>query len=344
MLRIENLSKRLGNFELKKVNLDIEDGEYFIILGPTGNGKTVLLELIAGMYRADRGKVWFGDREISSFSPEERSIGFVYQDYALFPHLSVKENIVFGLKARGVDNNETKKRLDDIVSLLNIEYLLERFPSTLSGGEKQRTAIARALVTSPRILLLDEPLSALDARTKQLFQDELQRIHSALKTTTLHITHDFSEAMALGDRVGLMFEGEIVQMGNPVDVFRHPNSRFVADFVGAENIIEGKAVNKVVETGEGIVIKTVSEKEGPVTLTIRPEDLILSIQAFESSAQNSLPGKIIKMVNQGPLFRVTVDVGIILTALVSVQSVEAMMLNPADSVWVTFKSTAVNVL
>jgi molybdopterin-binding protein len=344
MLKLKHLHKKLGDFELKDITLDINEDEYFIILGPTGTGKTVLLELIAGMYHPDKGEVWFKDSKINQLYPEQRNIGFVYQDYALFPHLSVKENILFGLKIRKMDETEGRKRFQEIVSLLNIENLLERFPSTLSGGEKQRTALARALVTSPRILLLDEPLSALDPRTKIVFQEELRRIHDKLKTTTLHITHDFSEAMALGSRVGVMHNGEIVQVGEPVEVFRHPNSFFVAEFVGAENIIKGRADGRVIKVGDGIQIKTIYEKEGTATLTIRPEDIIISRKHLQSSAQNSIPGKIVNMINQGPLFRITVDSGIILTALVTIQSVEEMGLKRGEKVWTTFKSAAVHVL
>ncbi len=344
MLRIDNLYKKLGSFELTNINLNIEKDEYFIILGPTGTGKTVLLELIAGMYQPDKGSVWFGDTKISDLYPEQRNIGFVYQDYALFPHLTVKENIFFGIKCRGIDVNEGHRRFKEIVDFLNIEYLLDRFPSTLSGGEQQRTAIARALVTSPRILLLDEPLSALDPRTKQIFQEELRRIHDNLKTTTLHITHDFSEAMALGSQVGVLHNGEIMQVGKPMEVFRHPNSHFVANFVGAENIIEGNARGKTIEVCNNINIETIMEKTGPSTLTIRPEDIIISREKLFSSAQNNIPGKIINMIHQGPLYRVTVDAGVALTALVTMQAVEEMGLEKGDPVWVAFKSAAVHVL
>jgi len=344
MLRLENIYKKLGSFELKDVTLNIEKDEYFIVLGPTGTGKTVLLELIAGMYHPDKGSIWFGDSKISDLYPEQRSIGFVYQDYALFPHLTVKENILFGLKYRKTDINEGQKRFKEIVSFLNIEYLLQRFPSTLSGGEQQRTAIARALVTSPRILLLDEPLSALDPRTKQIFQEELRRIHDNLKTTTLHITHDFSEAMALGDRVGVLHKGELKQVGSPMEVFRHPNSHFVADFVGAENIIAGDSKGQSIVVADNLTIQTIYDKNGPSTLTIRPEDIIISREHLHSSAQNNLPGKIVNIIPQGPLYRVTVDTGVMFTALVTIRSVEEMGLKPGESVWVTFKSAAVHVL
>lgn len=344
MLQLKNLWKRLGDFQLKNINLSIKEKEYFIILGPTGTGKTVILEVIAGMYKPDQGEIWFNGKRINDLYPEQRDIGFVYQDYALFPHLTVEENIAFGLKVRKQNAETINSSLYKIVSLLGIEHLLKRYPSTLSGGEQQRTALARALITSPGLLLLDEPLSALDPRTKQVFQEELWRIHRELGTTTVHITHDFSEAIALGDRIGVMYNGEIVQVGTPAEVFRRPNSRFVAEFVGAENIIPGKALKGAVQIVPGVEIQTVSSKIGNVTLTIRPEDIIISRERVISSAQNSLPGRIVHLANQGSVFRITIDSGIMLTALVTPQSVEQMALNQGDNIWATFKSTAVNVL
>lgn len=344
MLKLMNIHKKLGDFCLKNINLTVQTGEYFVILGPTGTGKTVLLELIAGMYKPDRGSIWFADEEISSLYPEERNIGFVYQDYALFPHLTVRENICFGLKARKVRTSQLRQRLEEIVSLLNIEHLLQRYPSKLSGGEQQRTALARAVITAPQILLLDEPLSALDPRTRQVFQEELRRIHDTLNTTTLHITHDFSEAMALADRVGVLRDGELVQVGTPENVFRQPNSHFVASFVGMENIFSGEACDTLVHLSEHITLITLKRQSGSVTVAIRPEDIIVSRERLHSSAQNNLPGRIISMVHQGSIYRLVIDAGLPFKVLLSPMSVEEMDLQPGNLVWLAFKSTSVHVL
>ncbi|MGI6486962.1 MAG: ABC transporter ATP-binding protein [Syntrophomonadaceae bacterium] len=343
MLELKGINKQLGDFRLKDINLEINEGEYFVILGPTGTGKTVILEVIAGMYRPDSGEIYFKNQKISSLYPEQRGISFVYQDYALFPHLSVEENIIFGLKVQNISQESIKKSLQDMVTLLGIEHLLQRYPTTLSGGEQQRVAIARALITSPQILLLDEPLSALDPRTRQVFQEELQNIHAMLGTTTIHITHDFSEALALGDRIAVLQDGAIVQVGTPAEVFHHPSSCFVAEFVGAENILSGQCTDGVIKVGPGVDIHAVSPEQGEVNLTIRPEDIIISHQPLTCSAQNSLPGTLLKMYNQGPLFRITIDSGVILTALLSKQAVEEMALRPGQKVWATFKASAVHV-
>jgi len=238
VLKLQNVYKQLGEFHLKDINLEINSGEYFVILGPTGTGKTVVLELIAGMYHPDRGEIYFENENWLNTCPEHRGIGFVYQDYELFPHLTVKENIIFGLKIRKYSSTVINKKLNEMVEMFGIGHLLDRYPSTLSGGEQQRTALARALITSPKILLLDEPLSALDPRSKEVFQQELKRIHQTLKTTTLHVTHDFNEAMYLADRIGVMRNGEIAQVGTPEEIFRRPKDTFVASFVGIKNSLK----------------------------------------------------------------------------------------------------------
>jgi molybdopterin-binding protein len=200
MISIKNLKVNLGDFLLQNINLDIEPGEYFIVLGPTGAGKTVLLESIAGLYPVLEGEVWIGDKEITNLSPEKREIGIVYQDQVLFPHLSVEKNIAFGLKMRKCPKNEAKAKIDAIVEVVGISHLLKRSPATLSGGEKQKVALARALVTEPKVLLLDEPLSALDPETRERMQGELREMHRKVVVTIIHVTHDFEEAIRLSLR------------------------------------------------------------------------------------------------------------------------------------------------
>lgn len=240
MLKIQHLYKKIGNFQIKDINVEIEKGEYFVILGPTGCGKSIVLETLSGLYKPDEGKIYFDEVELSKEYPENREIGFVYQDYMLFPHLLVKDNIIFGLKQRKIPKNQIEEKLSSVVSMLNISHLIDRRPSTLSGGEKQRVAIARAIITSPKILLMDEPLSSLDPQTKKEFMDMLKDIHDTRKNTVLHVTHDFNEAIYLADRIGVMNNGTIVQVGTVKEIFNTPNCDFVSEFMGMKDMINSK--------------------------------------------------------------------------------------------------------
>lgn len=204
---------------MQDICLEIGMGEYFVILGATGSGKTVLLETLAGMYVPDQGKIVHDGLEISFLAPEARRIGFVYQDYALFPHLTVKGNILFGLKQRKLAKRTLEEKLEKMLQLFDIAHLLKQYPATLSGGEKQRVALARALVTEPRILLLDEPLSALDPQTKENILPQLRDWHQRLGMLTLHVTHDYKEAALLADRIGIMERGKLEKVGRPAEIF-----------------------------------------------------------------------------------------------------------------------------
>ena len=347
MIRIEDLSNDWKEFKINDINLQVEDGEYFVILGPSGSGKTMLLELIAGMWPLDSGKIYMDNQDITMLPPEKRGIGFVYQNYMLFPHKTVFENIAFGLKVRKVAKKEIKIRVEDMMNLLRISHLADRLPRTLSGGEQQRTALARALIIYPKILLMDEPLSALDRKTRDELIQELKEIHRKFDVTLVHVTHNFDEALMLADRIAIMRNGEISQVGTSTEIFRHPADKFVADFVGAENIIEGIAKNggtklTVIDTGN-ISIYSTEKKEGHVHITVRPEDIILSAQKVETSARNVFKGQIKEIVDTGALIKLTIDVGDPLIVFLTRQSFLDMELNIGKSVWTYFKATAVHV-
>lgn len=212
MLEIKDIKLKLGRFALNNIDLKINIGEYFVILGASGAGKTVLLETIAGLYTPDKGYILYNKDDMVLLPPEKRDIGFVYQDYELFPHMTVEDNIIFGLKIRKMDKSIIAEKLYKLVSMLKIEHLLKRYPSKLSGGEKQRVALARAIIISPKILLLDEPLSALDIMIKPTLQQEIKNIHKEFVPTIIHVTHDIDEAIFLADRIGIMNDGNLLKV------------------------------------------------------------------------------------------------------------------------------------
>ena len=348
MLRIESLSITLGEFSVHDVSLEIRPDEYFIILGPTGAGKTVLLETIAGIHTPHTGRIFLDTEEITQREPRERNIGMVYQDYMLFPHLTVEENIAFGLRQKKVPVHEQHNRVLEMFNLMEIGHLKKRYPGTLSGGEQQRVALARALVLRPEVLLLDEPMSALDSRSRERMRRELLRIRRVTGTTIVQITHHFDDVFALADRIAIMREGRIVQVGETSEVFLHPADTFVAEFLGIGNIIRGRSVRqgniaRIVPT-RGPAFTAASSVTGDVVVTLHAEDVILSKAPFESSARNCLQGTVTGIVSSGSTVRVILDAGFPLTALLTRESCRELDLKVGSGVYATFKATAVHVI
>jgi len=348
MLNIESLSIRLGEFSVQDVSLEIPDGEYFIILGPSGAGKTVLLETIAGIHTPDSGRVFLGDREVTALEPRKRNIGMMYQDYMLFPHLTVEDNIAFGLRQRNVPPNEQHALVEEMCTLLEIDHLTGRYPGSLSGGEQQRVALARALVLKPEILLLDEPMSALDGHTRERMRRELSRIRRLTNTTIIQITHHFDDVFALADRIAIMREGRIVQAGETSEVFLHPVDTFVAEFLGISNIIWGKSARAGniarITPDQGPAFSAASDIIGDVVATLHAEDVILSKAPFDSSARNCLSGTVSEVIPSGSTVRVILDAGFPLTALLTRESCRSLSLEPGSKLYATFKATAVHVI
>jgi len=348
VLRIESLSIRLGEFSVWDVSLEIRPGDYFIILGPTGAGKTVLLETIAGIHTPESGRIILGGKEITSTEPSLRNIGMVYQDYMLFPHLTVEENIAFGLRQRKISSDKQHALVEEMSSLLEISHLIKRYPGTLSGGEQQRVALARALVLKPEILLLDEPMSALDGHTRERMRMELSRIQKLIGTTIVQITHHFDDVFALANRIAIMREGRIVQVGETFEVFLHPSDTFVAEFLGIGNIIRGTSSKSgnitQITTIDGTAFFAASGIIGDVVVTLHAEDVILSKAPFASSARNCLSGMVTEVIPSGSTVRVILDVGFLLTALLTCESCRELHLESGSRVYATFKASAVHVI
>lgn len=346
-LSVRGLEVEAGKFRLSGVDLSAAAGEYLVLLGPTGAGKTVLLETIAGLRRVRRGEVRLNGEDVTHLPPERRKIGFVYQDYALFPHLPVSKNIAFGLRLRREGKTEIERKVRWISSLIGINELLPRRIDGLSGGERQRVALARALVLSPRALLLDEPLGALDPQYREELQRVLSRLHRELSPTTVHVTHDFEEATSLGDRVAVMERGRIVQEGSVDEIFRRPASPFVARFVGARNVFSGEVTQG--EGGgvefaiDGVRLAVVTNITGPAHATVRPEDILISHGPLSSSARNSLRGQITEITDRGMVVYVRVAVPPDFVCAITRQSLVQMDLRVGMDVYISFKASAVHV-
>jgi ABC-type sugar transport system ATPase subunit len=346
MLKIESLSKDLGEFVLRDVTLSVAKGEYIVIIGPTGAGKTILLETIAGIYNPDQGRIILKGSEITGVPPKDRNICMVYQDYMLFPHLTVAENIGFGLKIRKEASDVINRKVHEAAGFLSIGQLLHRLPDTLSGGEQQRVAIARAVVMEPVLLLLDEPLSALDVQTREKLRDELKRLHAAYHVTVIHVTHNFEEVFSLADRVAVMSGGRIVQIGTPEEVFRKPADEFIARFVGVENIFPGTCRNSgplsEVTIGDLTLRSETCPLKTDVFVSIRPEDILILRDPAPADEQNQVIGIISNIVDNGQVVKITVDAGSSFVALMTRRTFHEMNPGIGDEVTLRFPPSAVH--
>ena len=263
-----------GHTVLNDVSLTVKPGELLALLGPSGSGKTTLLRLIAGLDQPDRGKINIGDLDATARHPKERGVGFVFQHYALFRHMTVFENIAFSLRIRKVPKAEVKTRVAALLKLIQLETLASRYPAQLSGGQRQRVALARALASQPRVLLLDEPFGALDAVVRRDLRRWLRQLHDEMHITTIFVTHDQEEAFDLADRVVIMNAGKICQQGTPIDIYQHPTSIFVHEFLGESNHIPSRVHNGTVIAQAGFYLGEAAAPEGPVQTFIRPHHVI----------------------------------------------------------------------
>jgi len=292
-----------------RLTLDVADGEFLVLLGPSGCGKTTALRLIAGLETASEGEIRFGDERVNGVSPSQRNVAMVFQNYALYPHMTVRENIAYPLKIRDVPPEERDERIGRTTELLRIGELLGKAPAELSGGQRQRTALARAIVREPDVFLLDEPLSNLDAKLRLEMRTELKRIQDEIGVTTVYVTHNQEEAMSMGDRIAVMNEGTIRQVGPPNELYARPRTTWVANFVGSPsmNLIDGTARNGTVElAGGGVVPLEGGAASGTVSLGVRPENLSI---ARQRPSPRALEGQVDTVEPLGEYTIVNVDVG-----------------------------------
>jgi spermidine/putrescine transport system ATP-binding protein len=307
LLRLRNVSKTFGRtVAVKPVDLEIHRGDFFAILGPSGCGKTTLLRMIGGFVEPTSGTIEIAGKDVTGLGPERRPTNMVFQGYGLFPHMTVKQNVAYGLRIAGLPKPEIAERTREALALVHLEELESRMVQELSGGQQQRVALARALIMRPPVLLLDEPLAALDLKLRQAMQEELRRIHSDIGGTFVFVTHDQGEAMSLANRLGVMHEGELIQVGSPEDVYRRPKTAFVAAFVGDANILRGSRRAGVVTLDAGARFRS-EGPESPVMVVVRPE--AIAINQREGDSECTLRGKIGDMIFLGAHIRYSIDVG-----------------------------------
>jgi iron(III) transport system ATP-binding protein len=313
-VRLDDISKTFGStVALSHINLQIEAGELFFLLGPSGCGKSTLLRLIAGLHEPSGGRIFFNDRDVTNLGTEKRNAVMCFQSYALWPHMTVRENVRFGLNVRRLPRAEQDERVDEVLDLVRMRDYADRKPNALSGGQQQRVALARALAVHPDCLLLDEPLSNLDAQLRVEMRGEIRRICKSAGSTTIYVTHDQKEALSVADRIAVMQDGQIVQVGTPADLYDKPASPFVAAFVGATNLIPGELVEitngqATVKTAAGPLIvatRSVGKIGQRVTVSIRPERL----RTVGPTAANRITGNIVQTTFVGEASEHVLDFG-----------------------------------
>jgi ABC-type Fe3+/spermidine/putrescine transport system ATPase subunit len=304
-LRLEGIRKRLGNFSLS-LNCSIRKGDFVTLLGPSGCGKTTVLNIVSGILNPDSGSVYLEGKDITELRIQDRQVGMVFQDYALFPHLSVGKNVGYGPRSRKLSRQEIKERITSYLDLVRLPNTEKRTISSLSGGEKQRIALARAMAAHPKLLLLDEPLSALDTKLRQYLREEIHRIQRETGITTIYVTHDQEEALTLSDRIILLSDGNLVQYGTPEDLYRNPVSPFAATFLGETNFFDGRIIGR---TGDNLTVVRLSNQQvvtvetscsvsEDVSVFFRPEDCIPVDKSFKTDG-NYFRGKILRKEYRG---------------------------------------------
>jgi putative spermidine/putrescine transport system ATP-binding protein len=314
-LTIRNLTKRFGQNApaVDNISLDVQPGEFVTFLGPSGSGKTTTLSMVAGFTEVTSGHIYLGQQPIDELPPHRRNIGMVFQSYSLFPHMNVFDNVAFPLRRRGLGKAEIKTRVGRVLELIQLSDKADRFPTALSGGQQQRVALARAIVFEPQLLLMDEPLSALDKRLREQMQLEIRRLHKELKITFVFVTHDQEEALVMSDRIAVFNEGRLAQVGTAADLYERPESVFVANFLGDSNILRGQAHvdsgSHVLVSSSGRFVAPKSDRvgsSGPAAISVRPERMRVLPLAHECSDANRVVAQVAQIIYVGSSRKVEV--------------------------------------
>ena len=314
VIRLENVSKKYDkDYVIKNLSLDIYDGEFLTLLGPSGCGKTTVLRVISGLEAVTEGKIFLENEDITEVSPTDRAVNTIFQNFALFPHMTVWDNINFGLKMKKTPKDIAEKRIKDAISLVKLDGYEHRYPSELSGGEQQRVAIARGIVMNHKVLLLDESLCSLDLKLKREMQVELKKLQKKLKMTFIYVTHDQDEALTMSDRIAIINNGNIEQLGTPREIYNHPQTLFSADFIGESNIIKAtvKEINNktaILETNKKIALKVENNNYSigtKLVLIIRPENIVIS----DKKVKDSYLGTITDYIYDGALAKMEIKIG-----------------------------------
>ena len=342
IIEIKNINVSYGsNHVLKEVSLNIENKDFYTFLGPSGCGKTTLLRLIAGFEKSSSGELFIDGKEVSSLNPWERDVGMVFQNYALWPHMTVYKNISFGLEEKKLDKKEIKNRVDEVLELVDLKDLSGRYPFQLSGGQQQRVALARTLVVKPKVLLLDEPLSNLDAKLRVQMRKELQDLHKKIGITSIFVTHDQEEANSMSTNLAILNEGVVQQVGKPVDLYNNPENIFVANFLGTTNVIDGTFKNNNFTSSEGLEIKNIIDDKKGTNILLRPQNLYL--HGNNNDFQN-FEGIVINQEFLGNIVRYTVDVKNHLLTVDSLHEVNKKIYSPNEKIKIYLDPSKIKIL
>ncbi len=347
-LVLENLNVEIGGFRIENLDLSVEEGEIFVILGSNGAGKTKLLETISGFLELSSGRIELFGKDITDESTRDRKIGFIFQDIALFPHMSVKKNILYGTRYR--KDTEVERKFSELIALFGLEKFLDRFPQTLSGGEKQKVALARTLITEPKLILLDEPTAAISINERERIDIEIKNILKKFKKTALFVTHNENEAFLLGDRIAVMDNGRILQIGKADEIFYRPASEKVAKFLGETNIFTGMVTKKgngtVTVNVDGVDITAIGDFEPGkrVKMFVRPENVLLVNEPYRTSARNLLQGSVKNILPRGLLMKVEIDAGIQIISFITRNSAKEFNIRQGTELYVEFKATAIHMI